>query len=32
MIEETLKTLQQRWEQDGGWTWQESPAAEPQAA
>jgi hypothetical protein len=32
MIEETLDALQQRWEQDGGWTWQENPAAEPQAA
>jgi hypothetical protein len=25
MIEETLKALQQRWEQDDGWTWQENP-------
>ncbi|MCU1682572.1 MAG: Integrase [Amycolatopsis sp.] len=24
MVEETLDTLQRRWEQDGGWTWQES--------
>jgi integrase len=32
MIEETVQALQQRWEQDGGWTWQESPAVEPKAA
>jgi len=32
MIEETLDALQQRWEQDGGWTWQENPAVEPKAA
>jgi integrase len=32
MIEETLQALQQRWEQDGGWTWQETPAVEPEAA
>nr|WP_158309539.1 hypothetical protein [Saccharopolyspora spinosa] len=32
MIEDTLQSLQQRWEQDGGWTWQENPAVEPKAA
>ncbi|WP_236795636.1 hypothetical protein [Amycolatopsis sp. GM8] len=32
MIEDTLQALQQRWEQDGGWTWTESPAVEPEAA
>ena len=32
MIEDTLQALQQRWEQDGGWTWQENPAVEPEAA
>jgi integrase len=32
MIQETLQALQQRWEQDGGWTWTESPAVEPEAA
>ena len=32
MIEDTLQTLQQRWEQDGGWTWTETPAVEPKAA
>jgi integrase len=25
MIEDTVQALQQRWEQDGGWTWQEPP-------
>jgi integrase len=25
IIEDTLKALQQRWEQDDGWTWQETP-------
>ncbi|RJQ87221.1 tyrosine-type recombinase/integrase [Amycolatopsis panacis] len=32
MIEETLQALQQRWEQDGGWTWTESPTIAPEAA
>lgn len=32
MVEETLDALQQRWEQDGGWTWQDNPAVEPEAA
>lgn len=32
MIEDTLKALQQRWEQDGGWTWQENSTVEPKAA
>jgi hypothetical protein len=32
IIQDTLQALQQRWEQDGGWTWQENPAVEPKAA
>lgn len=32
MIEDTLKALQQRWEQDGGWTWQETPTTGRKAA
>ena len=32
MIEDTLHALQQRWVQDGGWTWAENPAVEPKAA
>ncbi|MCI2420040.1 hypothetical protein MOQ72_21580 [Saccharopolyspora sp. K220] len=32
MIEDTLKALQQRWEQDGGWTWQENTAVGREAA
>lgn len=32
MIEDTVQALQQRWEQDGGWTWTENPAVEPEAA
>ncbi|MBV9846698.1 MAG: hypothetical protein JOZ47_16755 [Kutzneria sp.] len=32
MIEDTLTALQLRWEQDGGWTWAENPAVEPEAA
>jgi integrase len=32
MIEDALQALQQRWEQDGGWTWQENPAVDQEAA
>jgi integrase len=32
MIEETLDTLQRRWEQDGGWTWQERSDLRKEAA
>lgn len=32
MIEDMLTALQQRWEQDGGWTWQETPTAGGEAA
>ena len=32
MIEDTVQALQQRWEQDGGWTWIQNPAVEPEAA
>jgi integrase len=32
MIQDTVQALQQRWEQDGGWTWAENPAVEPKTA
>lgn len=32
MIQDTLQALQQRWEQDSGWTWTENPAVEPKTA
>lgn len=32
MIEDALQALQQRWEQDGGWTWAENPTVQPKAA
>jgi integrase len=32
MVEDTLAALQKRWEQDGGWAWQENPAVGPKAA
>jgi integrase len=32
MVEEALDALQQRWEQDGGWTWQQSSDLRKEAA
>jgi hypothetical protein len=32
MVQEMLAALQRRWEQDGGWTWDDNEGQGPEAA